>query len=159
MEIVTKEYVEIIQAFGAIAIVQDILKDEIIQLSETSFFQSSDGGTIADRLVSLIRKANQHPRYGDYVGQSCLSIVMYSNLLLNVESRYHPQGQRAGTYTPIILDPALRQPISFQAGTPSDIFEGNFLRFGISGRGGTMEEIQALVEALYRKHMQSENAG
>jgi hypothetical protein len=93
----------------------------------------SDGIRIVNQLVELIRAAGTHPRYGKYIGRSCVSTVMSSDQFFGPECRYHPHGRRMGPYTPIVLDTRFHAPLQFVANTKSDLFLGNFVGLNFPG--------------------------
>jgi hypothetical protein len=75
--IVSKPPKEFVVAHGSVQAMSGAVCDEIRKLSDSRFFRREDGETVAAKLVSLVRKVSDDPRYGKYVGRGCLSNIVY----------------------------------------------------------------------------------
>lgn len=85
------------QAFG-----RDI-KRSLNNLIRSNFFQENESKVVADKLVSFIREAAESPRFGQYIGQSCMAVTMSPNPSDSFVARYYPDKASPYLYSPHLL--------------------------------------------------------
>lgn len=76
---------------------------------------TSSGETTARRLAEVVQAASHHPKYGRYVGSTCISTVVtpYSDQMWSF--------QHAEEYSPIVQRPHLVTPEAFLPGVQLEI--------------------------------------
>jgi hypothetical protein len=74
--------------------------ERIDELLHNTFFHQSNGQTIANELVKMIRTAADNQKYGRYVGRNCVSISLSSNPTEQVWGESHPYSSSAPALFP-----------------------------------------------------------